>query len=103
MTPYYDLEKIITAASEGNIIYGGRKVSKDITNLGYTFDDVIACITKLTHSHHQKIWLSDDKLSVFDVYVIKHSSHTNKTDSIYIKLRLLENNKIHVFLGSFHL
>ncbi len=101
--PYYDLEKIIMAAKQQNIVYGGRKVNRDIANLGYTLDEVSNCIMQLRPEHHQKIWVSDHNNHVFDVYIIDFSAKEGQTDSIYMKLRLLENGQIQIGLGSFHL
>jgi hypothetical protein len=101
--PHYDLEKIIVAAKQRNIVYGGRKVNQDIANLGYTLDEVSDCIAQLRPEHHQKIWVSDDNSSVFDVYIIRFSPKEGQIDSIYMKLRLLKNGQIQVGLGSFHL
>ena len=101
--PHYDLEKIIVAAKQKNIIYGGRKINQDIANLGYTLDEVSNCIAQLRPEHHQKIWTNDDNTCIFDVYIINFSPRESQTDSIYMKLRLLENGQIQVGLGSFHL
>ena len=103
MSPRYDLEKVISAASRGDIIYAGRKVARDIANLDYTFNDVITCIKRLELKHYQKTWISEDNTALFDVYLIEYSINKNKKDTIYIKVRLLENDKIFLFLGSFHL
>ena len=101
--PHYDIDKIIVAAKQKNIIYGGRKINQDIANLGYTLDEVSNCIAQLRPEHHQKIWTSDDNAHIFDVYIINFSPRESQTDLIYMKLRLLANGQIQVGLGSFHL
>ena len=53
--PHYSLEKIIAAAKAGQIIYGGRKVNRDIANLTYTENEVAGCIAQLRPEHHQII------------------------------------------------
>ena len=52
--PYYDLDKIITAARAQQIIYGGRKVMRDIANLGYSLKEVGSCISQLEVRHFNK-------------------------------------------------
>jgi hypothetical protein len=102
--PYYSLEKIIAAAKAGQIIYGGRNVNRDIANLGYTLNEVADCIMQLQPEHHQKIWVNDNNTIVFDVYIIEFSPRRDgQIDSIYMKLRLMDNGQINVGLGSFHL
>lgn len=101
--PYYSLEKIIAAANAQQVIYGGRKVGIDISNLGYTIDEVARCISQLQHENYQKTLNYDDCGKVFDVYTINFSPRENQMDSIYIKLRLLENGEVQIGLGSFHL
>lgn len=101
--PYYSLEKIIVAAKAELIIYGGRKVNSDIANLGYTLNEVARCISQLQPENYQKTLDYDDKGKVFDAYKINFSPQEEQTDSIYIKLRLLENGEVQIGLGSFHL
>lgn len=101
--PYYSLEKIIVAAKAQQIIYGGRKVNSDIVNLGYTLDEVARCISQLQPENYQKTLEYDDNGRVFDAYKIGFSPQDGQIDSIYIKLRLLENGEIQIGLGSFHL
>ncbi|MEQ1739115.1 MAG: type II toxin-antitoxin system MqsR family toxin [Methyloglobulus sp.] len=101
--PYYSLEKIIAAANAQQIIYGGRKVNSDIANLGYTLDEVARCISQLKPEHYRKTHKFEDNSTVYDDYVIEFSPQEEKPDSIYIKLRLLENGEVQIGLGSFHL
>jgi hypothetical protein len=100
--PYYLLEKIIDAAKCKEIIYGGRKVSTDISNLCYTLDDVSDCISKLELRHFEKT--IEYPNGFFDVYQIEYIPKSKEeADNIYLKLRLLQNDKIQVSIGSFHL
>ncbi len=103
--PHYSLDKIIDAAKKQNIIYGGRKVNRDISNLGYTLNEVAQCITQLQSHHYQKtLEFSNENIKeIFDVYIIKFLICDEKQDTIYIKLRLLESGQIYIKLGSFHL
>jgi hypothetical protein len=57
-------------------------------------------------SHHYQKTLEFDNENVkeiFDVYIIELSMGDGKLDTIYIKLRLLENGQIYIKLGLFHL
>ncbi|MFO1431461.1 MAG: type II toxin-antitoxin system MqsR family toxin [Candidatus Competibacteraceae bacterium] len=100
--PAYPLDKIRAAAEAGNIVYGGRKVQRDIANLGDTKDEVIRCIVGLRGTHYQKTLTFTDKGTVFDVYS-RDFEHHEHTDRIYMKLRLLPNGQGYVSVGSFHL
>ncbi len=91
--PAYPLDDIRAAAEAGNILYGGRNVSRDINNLGYTTDEVIRCIVGLQDRHYQKTLTFTDKGTVFDVY-IRDFTHQEHTDRIYMKLRLLSNSTL---------
>ncbi len=99
----YNLQAVISAAKAHHIIYGGRKVSQDIANLGYTMNEVASCIQQLMPEHFDKVWTDTDRSIEFDVYKINFSPKEDVTDSIYIKLRLLDNGELYVGLGSFHL
>jgi hypothetical protein len=100
--PYYLLEKIVDAAKCKDIIYGGRKVSIDINNLCYTLDDVADCISKLQLQHFEKTIQYSNVF--FDIYQIEYAPKSREeADNIYLKLRLLHNDKIQVSIGSFHL
>ena len=99
----YDLQAVISAAKDQKIIYGGRKVSRDIANLEYTLNEVARCIQQLTPENFDKVWSDTAKSIKFDVYKIKFSPKEDVVDSIYIKLCLLDNGELFVKLGSFHL
>jgi len=99
--PAYPLDDIRAAAEAGNIVYGGRKVQRDINNLRYTKDEVIRCIVGLRGTHYQKT-LTFTKDTVFDVY-IRDFEYQEHTDRIYMKLRLLPKGQVYVGVGSFHL
>ena len=50
----YDLGQVKAAAQNLDIEYRGRKVSRDIANLGYDIQDVSACICQLSSSDFRK-------------------------------------------------
>ncbi len=52
--PHYSLSDISKAVRENNIIYHGRKVQRDISNLGYELADVKNCLLALTNNDFQK-------------------------------------------------
>ncbi|MFI3119713.1 MAG: type II toxin-antitoxin system MqsR family toxin [Methylococcaceae bacterium] len=100
--PFFNLDKIRAAAAQHHIRYKGLKVSKDIRNLGYTLEEVSTCIISLTPADFQKTIEYPDQ-SAHDVY-IKNVTQEERTDRIYMKLRLLENGEIQIVeIGSFHL
>ena len=94
---HFNLEQVREAAEQHRIQYKGRKVQKDITNLGYTLNEVADYISSLTEHDFKETKQYDDK-TVHDVYI------KTLTDRIYIKLRLLDNQHIQIVeIGSFHL
>ena len=103
MMACYDLQAVILAAKAQKIIYGGRKVNQDVANLEYTINEVAACIQQLMPEHFEKVWTDTARSIKFDVYKIKFSPKKDVCDSIYIKLRLLDNGELYLSLGSFHL
>lgn len=100
--PAYPLDNIRALAEQNRIRYEGRKVSRDIANLGYTLDDVARCITGLRAAHFKETVVFEN--ATFDVYSKDfHRSEDLPPDRIYMKLRLLENGDLEVGIGSFHL
>ena len=102
----FDLEAIRNAALQKNIRYKGRKVSRDITNLGYTLDDVSDCICALTTNDFKKTESYLEPEAVFDVYIKNFQQKEQSPDRIYMKLRLLEDGGIQVDqieISSFHI
>jgi hypothetical protein len=102
----FDLEAIRSAALQKHIRYKGRKVSRDISNLGYTLDDVSNCISMLTTKDFNKTILYSGDLETFDVYIKNFQRKEHPPDKIYMKLRLLTCGGIQVdqvIIGSFHL
>ncbi len=105
MAPF-NLDAIRNAALRKNIRYKGRKVSRDVTNLGYTLDDVSNCISALTTIDFNKTESYLESETVFDVYIKNFQRKEQPADRIYMKLRLLEGGGIQVDqveIGSFHL
>lgn len=96
-----NLDEMRQAATKQQINYAGRKVSRDIANLGYTLPEVASCIASLTPNDFKESIDYPDKS--YDVY-IKDVVRTDQVDRIYMKLRLHENGEIKILeIGSFHL
>jgi hypothetical protein len=101
--PYFTLDKIRQAAAQRRITYKGLKVVQDIRNLGYTAEEIAACIVSLTLIDFQKTIEYPDQ-TAHDVYIKNIIRDDKQTDRIYMKLRLRENGEIHIVeVGSFHL
>lgn len=101
--PTYSLDAIRQATQNNNLRYDGRKVDKDIRNLGYTSEDVKLCISQLTTSHFQKSLQYEN--AIYDAYTFDYQKNDDAPiDKIYMKLRLLPNGELVVVgIGSFHL
>ena len=100
--PHYNLEDIRNAARKGDVEYRGRKVRRDIDNLGYEFADVVACVVSLTSDDHYKTYIYDDG-DIDDAYCVSFiPPGRSECDSIYIKLSLI-NSCLVVDIASFHL
>jgi len=94
---HFNLDEVREAAAQQKIQYKGRKVQKDVANLGYTLKEVADYIVSLTANDFKETKVYDDQI-VHDVYI------KTRTDRIYIKLRLLDNQQIQIVeVGSFHL
>jgi hypothetical protein len=103
--PYYCLDTVRTAAKNDQIEYRGRKVQRDITNLGYERKDVLACLISLTESDFYKTYQRNGSDDIDDAYRIDYpnpSSNNGELDSLYIKFCLI-NNHLMIDLASFHL
>lgn len=86
VVPHYDLDNVREAAKQGQLTYGGRAALRDISNLGFEFNDVVSCILSLTPSDFYKGY--DYEGVLYDAYRINYSnpnSDSNETDPLYIK------------------
>lgn len=103
--PIYDLSIVINSARALNISYRGRKVNTDITNLGYTLQDVAKCVSSLTSCHFVKSHSYEHRIPD-DEYRIQFPRTNDDgeivVDDLYIKFSLIENT-LYIDLGSFHL
>ena len=101
----YDLGQVKSAAQKLAIEYRGRKVGRDIANLGYDINDVANCLCQLsssdfrkTHTYKHKQQLPDDEY----ICRYKKSLEEGQIDELYIKFCLVDGCLI-VDLASFHL
>lgn len=65
----YDLGQVKAAAQNLDIEYRGRKVSRDIANLGYDLSDVSKCLSALTPSNFRKLTLTAIDLQMMSISV----------------------------------
>lgn len=100
--PVYDLQQVQQAALKGSVLYRGRKVQRDVANLGYAMSDIRRCLMALTALHFQRSHHYQDK--VYDAYVIDFQNPLEETqmDSLYLKFCLVDKT-LFILLGSFHL
>lgn len=100
--PHYNLEDVRNAARNGCVEYRGRKVRRDIDNLGYELADVVSCLLSLTSSDFDKTHTYENG-DIDDAYCVDFTSSANsESDSIYIKFSLI-NDCLIVDIASFHL
>jgi hypothetical protein len=104
VVPIYDLNDVHAAARQLRIEYRGRKVMRDVANLGYELEDVADCLSRLSEaefskSHFRQAAPGDDE------YICRYprpDSQDGETDQLYVKFCLIDNCLV-VDLGSFHL
>lgn len=99
----YDLGKVKAAAQNLNIEYRGRKVSRDIANLGYELNDVASCLCQLSSSEFRKTHTYSDA-PPDDEYIcfFKKEPDGEQIDHLYVKFCLIDECLI-LDLASFHL
>jgi hypothetical protein len=99
----YDLELVKVSAQSLDIEYRGRKVSRDIANLGYDLNDVSSCICQLESSDFRKTHSYRDK-APDDEYICryKRAPKEDEYDELYIKFCLIDGC-LAIDLASFHL
>ncbi len=102
--PIYDLEAVQKAARKGFIRYRGRKVNRDIANLGYSLNEVTECICQLKTENFNKTISYDSDQASDDVYhmtyIFNPENNETKTDRLYLKFRFTDGV---INIGSFHL
>ena len=100
--PGYGLDGVKANAKRLNIEYRGRKVQRDISNLGYELADVAWCLMQLSENDFSKSICYED-CPTDDVYICTFTKAGNEeSDNLYIKFCLIDSQQV-VDLGSFHL
>lgn len=100
----YSLKDVREAAQQLNIEYRGRKVQRDIANLGYDIHDVANCLCTLTEddfrkTHYREVGPPDDD---YICRFTKFVGDDKQVDELYVKFCLIKNCLV-VDIASFHL
>ncbi len=102
--PGYGLDGVKANAKRLNIEYRGRKVQRDISNLGYELADVAQCVMRLSVDDHRSSIRYEDR-PTDDVYMCMFTrvgTEESGSDDLYIKFCLVDYC-LSIDLGSFHL
>ncbi|MFT7683321.1 MAG: hypothetical protein ACI935_002812 [Moritella dasanensis] len=101
----YDLEQVKAAAQSLGIEYRGRKVSRDIANLGYDINDVSSCLCQLRSCDFRKTHTYENQ-PPDDEYICRYKKdpeeYEYEYDELYVKFCLIDGYLI-IDLASFHL
>lgn len=99
----YDLKQVKAAARSLSIEYRGRKVSRDIANLGYDINDISSCLCQLSPSDFRKTHIYENS-PPDDEYIChyKKDPEENEYDELYVKFCLIDDYLV-IDLASFHL
>jgi hypothetical protein len=98
----YDLAKVKAAAQQLNIEYRGRKVNRDVANLGYDLNDVANCLCQLTPNEFRKTHTYRNQLPD-DEYICSYKKDSETPlDKLYIKFCIVDDCLV-IDLASFHL
>jgi motility quorum-sensing regulator/GCU-specific mRNA interferase toxin len=99
--PAYSLDRIHELVRSKKLVYGGRKVQRDIVSLRYELDDVCRCLLSLNACHFKESVHYADSGVCFDVYRVTCRGRDDEDDPLYIKLKL-NRDCIVLVIGSFH-
>ena len=102
--PVYNLEEVRQAALAYQIEYRGRKVQRDVANLGYQLRDVVQCLAQLQESDFSKSIDYGSGQAIDEIYIVtypKPNSENIEFDPLYIKFCLINGRLIVVELASF--
>jgi len=98
----YELKDVKVAARQLNIEYRGRKVFRDVANLGYELKEVADCLSKLTPNEYRKTHHYDNS-PPDDEYICSYvKAEDEKMDELYVKFCLIDDRSL-IDLASFHL
>ena len=105
--PVYDLDRVRELAGKGRVIFAGKKrdagtkVEQNAEDLGYSPDDVFACIASLQPEEFDESLLYPGEKFWQDVYKCRRTAPGGEVDELYLKLKLTRN-ALTVVLQSFH-
>ena len=98
--PAYNLARVVELANNGFVKYLGRETTRDVLNLGYSPEDVAACIAMLEPNDFRGSVRYVSTGIRFDIYRISVRFERH-IDELFIKL-MLSRDCCTVVLGSFH-
>lgn len=84
--PSYDLKAVQAAVAANNVYFQGNSTSHRDA-LGYTPEEAMSCLRKLTLRNFHRCETYESQSVVADVYKLRHE-HDGYIDPLYIKLRL---------------
>lgn len=105
--PVYDLDRVRELAGKEQVVFAGNKrgrgtrVEMNAQDLGYSPDDIFACIASLQPEEFDESLLYADEKFWQDVYRCRRTAPGGQVDDLYIKLKLTRN-AVTVVLHSFH-
>lgn len=99
--PEYSLDRIRQLAKSGAVVYASTRVELDIQNLGYSPEEVLACIASLEPEDFRQCVRYANRRLWMDEYQLRWRSVSGFLDSLYLKLHLNRDVTI-VFLNSIH-
>lgn len=97
----YSLQRVRELAARGNVVFASSTVKRDAANLGYSHDDVCACLQCLTPTNYDHSEQYSDRGPWHDIYLLPYRSAEGYIDPLYIKLKL-NRDCVAVLLCSFH-
>ena len=103
-SPKYPLESVRQVAKDGKV-FCETKAESSRLSLGYSVEEVCACLTQLCEGEfHKSLTYIDPKAGSlhYDVYKTRYTpSHRHETDYLYVKFRV--SRGICILVGSFKL
>ncbi len=103
MRSEYSLEAVRRLAGQEKVHYGSQRVLNHIVNLGYSKEDVCACLMGLTENEYRGSIDYGDHKGWLDVYIspVAPPGKPSNNPHLYIKFKL-NRDCLTVVLASFH-
>lgn len=99
--PEYSLDRIRQLAESGAVAFSSTRVELDVQNLGYSPDEVNACIASLEPEDFRQCVKYANRRFWMDEYRLRWRSVSGALDPLYLKLHLNRDVTI-VFMDSIH-